>query len=444
FGFYGDRSYRPPLIPIYIAILRSLFGEAVWNILTPLFTGLSLAALFLIGRRLFDMKAGLIAAGLMAFSTLFVFYSGRLLTEIPGIFLSALSLYFMLRAFDTFSKKDLLLFSIFTVCAFLAFYRFIMVVVSIAAFVLIFRFGAVLKNFKSVAATAAISLLLLVPLFYYSHANFGSFYGLFTLSYFNQAPEPLEYFLLLLPHILSNVFVIALLALALLYGFLYGNKQMKYASYLVIIIFISASVLLNHKEDRYLMPLFPILFLVIGAFSSAMVSDGLAAIRSISSQAQKFEADAARIAIFMAVIIMLYLGTLGNITGAFQLFEYKKGSFGDVKEAAMFVRDNSAPDEVFMTDSVTAMFYADRTPFGFNGGNLTFFIDSLSQRKPSYLLITAYESRDYYINALNNYQNAAPPSNSVEYVLKHPEKFQLLKLYPSQASPYVMVFKVIG
>ncbi len=442
FGFFGDRSYRPPFVPLFIAMFRALFGEIAWAVLTPVFSGLSILAVFVIGRRFFDWKAGAIAAVMMLFSSLFVFYSGRLLTEIPGIFFSSLAAFFLFNALETGKRRDYLLLSIFTLCAFLVFYRFLMFLAAMGLFALAFRFRSLVRDYLNVAYAALVFLIFIFPLFLYSHVNFGSFYGLFTSSYFGQAPEPIEYFAVLVGHVFSNGLVVALLLLSVPYAFLYGKREMRFLAAMNVLLFITASVLLNHKEDRYLMPMFPVAFLAIGAFSSEVLSSALNKLRNFRFEGERMEASAILLLLGIINLFCLYYGTFGNIGSAMALYEGRKASFGDVKDAALYVRDNTAPSETLLTDSVVAMFYSDRVSHGFSGSNISLFLEYFERYSPSYVLMTAYESRDSYISAINNMNNIKTPSNSVEYIFFHKEKFTIEAVFPSQQAANVMVVRV--
>ncbi|MFH1443283.1 MAG: glycosyltransferase family 39 protein [Candidatus Micrarchaeota archaeon] len=447
FTFFGERSYRPPFIPLYLAVFRGILGEYANSVFTPFFSALSVLFVFLIARKLFDWKAGAIAALLMIFSSLYIFYSGRLLTEIPGILFSALSAYFLFQSFETGRKRDFLLTAIFSATAFLIFFRFMTMLVAMVAFVLLFRFGKLLKEVKMVGIAIAAFIALLLPLFYYSQVKFGDFLGVFTVSYFGQQAEPLEWFIYgsgqwMITHIFSNFYVVMLLLLAIIYAVMYGKRELKYLAAMNLLIFIVASVLLNHKEDRYLMPMFPIAFITIGAFASDLVTSAYSKVRSLNIEGSKMEASAFQILLACLVILMIYFATFSNVAAAFSLFDGKKASFGDVKEAALYVRDNAMPNDEVITDSVTAMFYTNRVSHGFDSNNITRFTDDLRKYKPAYLIATLYESRENYANALNNYKNVQTPSNSMEYMLLNEDKFQILKVYPSEQQPYVMVLKI--
>ncbi|MEK6954496.1 MAG: glycosyltransferase family 39 protein [Candidatus Micrarchaeota archaeon] len=441
FGFFGGPSYRPPMLPVYIAILRGLVGELAWILIIPLFSALSAGAIFILSRKLFGETAAVIASILMLSSSLYIFYSGRLLTEVPGIFFSALSAYFFFKAFEEKRPRDFLLLCLFSLTAFLVYYRFSMMLVSMALFALLFRTKGILENLKPILASLAIFLILLAPLLLYSNSYFGSFIGLFSSSYSGQQPEPLDWFISNIGHIFSNMYVVAFTIIAFIYALAFGQKPIRFLALLTIISFISASVLLNHKEDRYLMPLFPIVFMLIAGFCAVVLEKAYSAIKGFSSA--HMEKGAIYISASILVLFLLYQSTLANMGQGLSLFESKKASFGDVKEAALFVRDSTLPQDAVMSDSVTAMFYMDRYSAGFSSSNISYVQGLLESKKPKYLLITAYESRDAYINAINNMKNLKVAANSVEYVFLHPEKFQLEKVFPTETSPYVMVFKII-
>ncbi len=443
-GFFGQKTYRPPFLPIYESIAYALIGKASWFLIIPFFSAMSIASVYLIARKFFGFAATITSTILLLFSTLFIFYSGRFLTEIPGLFFSSLAIYFYYIAQRDHSPKYFAFFGLASLLGFLVFYRFLLVLFSIAVYTLIFKFSSIWTNFKHYMIPAAIFILGLIPMFIYGAIHFNSPIGIWTLTYAAGEPVPPEWFITSLPHILSNNFVVILFIFSLLYALIYGKPELKYFALLSVVILVSASVLINHKEDRYLIPMFPAVFIAIGAFASEIITLAFNKIKSLNLEGGRFEKSAFQIAFSVIVILMLFMATFNNAGAAFQLYGAKKDSFGDVKEAALYVRDNSPPDATLMSDSVTAMFHSERHSAGFIGGNLTAFLMDLEKHKPSYLLITVYESRDTYINALTNANNIQTPVNSIEYVLVHPERFVLKKIYPSEASPYVLVFEVVG
>ncbi|MFH1750992.1 MAG: glycosyltransferase family 39 protein [Candidatus Micrarchaeota archaeon] len=444
FGFFGGISYRPPFLPVYIAIFRALIGESAWLILIPVFSAMSAAILLVIGRKMFGLNAAIISCTLMLCSTLFIFYSGRMLTEIPGIFFTILSIHYLFMTLEGEDLKNPILLGIFTLLGLLVYYRFMLVMFSMAVFVLVFKTRSIAAKIKPFLLAIGVFVIGMIPLFAYANSYFGGPLGIFTLTYSVGEPVPWDYFFTILPHILSNIYLVGLLILGILYSVFYGSRPMKYLASLSLIILLSASLLLNHKEDRYLMPMFPAVFLLVGAFAYEAISKAISKIKNFRMGSSKFEVNSFQIGIGILVVVLLYLSSLGNLASAGEIYDGKKASFGDVKDAALYVRENTLPTDVLMTDSVTAMFHSDRPSKGFISSNLTMFLDDLKNHKPAYLLITAYESRDLYVNALNNYKSLANPTNSIEYVLLNPSRFQLMKVFPSETNPYIMVFKVIG
>ncbi|MBI5224913.1 glycosyltransferase family 39 protein [Candidatus Micrarchaeota archaeon] len=444
FSYFGAASYRPPFLPVYDSIFAALFGKFGTSLIIPLFSFLSIASVYMIGKRMFDFKTGVIASLMLMLSTLYVFYSGRFLTEIPGIFFSAISIYFFYNAFENGRKRDFLLLAIFTACSFMVFYRFSMMMVSFGVFALLCRPRKIFENIQGIAIALGALLALLFPLLLYSNSYFGSPIGLFSSSYTAQQPEPLDWFIQLSSHIFSNTNVLILLVLSILYAAIFGKRELKYLAMLNVIVFISASILLNHKEDRYLMPMFPVAFLAIGAFSSQLITNAIHAAKSFNTAGNRGEISAIKVFAAIIAIALIYNATFANLPAAFSLYDSKKASFGDVKMAAVFLRDNSNPSDIIISDSPTAIYHSERnSKVGFNGGNITAFLNDMSMYSPKFILLTVYESRENYINAVNNFKNLKTAGNSVEYVLLHPEKYQLMKVFPNDQNPNVLVFKVL-
>lgn len=95
FGYYS----KPPMIAWVIAATTALFGDAEWAVRlgSPLLHSGSAWLIFLTGRRLYDARAGFIAA--LAFATLpgVSFSSVLITTDVPLLFFWALGLYAVVR-----------------------------------------------------------------------------------------------------------------------------------------------------------------------------------------------------------------------------------------------------------------------------------------------------------------------------------------------------------
>ncbi len=80
---------RPPLYPVLLAGVYRVFGRDFFavRLLQAAVDCLSAAAVFLLGRRVFSERAGLLAAGAFAAYPFFIFFSGLILTETIFIFL---------------------------------------------------------------------------------------------------------------------------------------------------------------------------------------------------------------------------------------------------------------------------------------------------------------------------------------------------------------------
>ena len=92
--------FQDPLYPYFLALIYSVFGHSYWAVYV---VQLALALIFLLlvydtSRRLFDRRAGIMAAAMAALYKPFIFYESQIEKTALAVFLTALFLWLFLRA----------------------------------------------------------------------------------------------------------------------------------------------------------------------------------------------------------------------------------------------------------------------------------------------------------------------------------------------------------
>lgn len=98
-------TIRPPGLPLLVGMLWKLKLPYVFfsEVVTVLFGAGAIVLSYLIANKLFNRKAAMLAAALLATSPWFYLYSSYILTEVPSAFLALLSLYLFIRKRYAFS-----------------------------------------------------------------------------------------------------------------------------------------------------------------------------------------------------------------------------------------------------------------------------------------------------------------------------------------------------
>ncbi len=437
-------SHRPPLLPLATAGLYELFGksEAVLRGVVPFFSALGVLAVFLVGRRLFNEWVGAIAASLLSFSTLFWFYSARVLTEAPLVFFSAMLFYLFYRTFEEKNWRFLPLLGIFAAMGFLMKYTILAIFLPIGLFVLIYYYKEILqalrsKEFLASAAVAVVAAVALVaPVFLFSAAHAGT--PLAAMQKYLEATsgsEPAYYYLTILAQMFSNVYVVLLVfagtALAL------GNKRGTQLSVLFLLSMLVLSLGISHKEDRYAMLIYPFAF-CLAAFAAYSALEWISKVRAPS------DLSIYAVAAGLAAVMLLYFGTLGNAANAQGLINAKITSYQEVATAGQYVAANTAPDDWMVADSFFMASYYSGRKSELLPTTSAEFVKMLDERKPRYVWFSAFQHGAPQLQAAAQalQANLTAPDSPGGYVLSHQNEFALEQVFKDpQGQPMVFLFR---
>lgn len=95
------KAYRPPLYPLFLAILVKMGSGIIGIRISQAFiSALTCVFIYFLGKEIFDKKVAIMSSFLSSFYPFFIFYSGFLLTETLFIFLVVLSIYTFIKLFQ--------------------------------------------------------------------------------------------------------------------------------------------------------------------------------------------------------------------------------------------------------------------------------------------------------------------------------------------------------
>ncbi|MCD6215632.1 MAG: glycosyltransferase family 39 protein [Candidatus Aenigmarchaeota archaeon] len=246
-GFF--ESLRPPVYPLFLGVLwkvgadQLLFGR----IFAILFSLATIWVSYLLASRIFNRNIGIISMILVGITYQFIFFSDKLLTDIPSTMLALVSIYLIT---GKNSKRNMFLAGITAGLAFLTKFPQGIVFVSLCLYlllrkkrknllVLILGFGLVLSPYLLYNHIAYSNMLLPFEKARYIMKTTAWYYDSGLFYYFRRLP-------------ISNYFFIFSIA-GLIYFFKskdYKHK-IKLTLFLILALFFSYFTLLVHKELRY-------------------------------------------------------------------------------------------------------------------------------------------------------------------------------------------------
>ena len=178
---------------------------------------------------------------------------------------------------------------------------------------------------------------------------------------------------------LAAVFITLLFKIDLIFK----NKNKQDSADLFIIIWFLITFIYfifierGNPEDRWIMPV----ILAIFAFSFK----GIMLLYDIIKKYQKFIATA-------LIILILASGFYFQLKHADFIIKAKKDTYMPVKEASLWIKENSAPQDVILSRSITQVtFYSERKVYGFGRMNESEFDALIEKTKPRYLLESVFE-----------------------------------------------------
>ncbi len=437
--------------PIFCAIFFKLgLGEIGIRFSEVLFSiGIIFVSYFIVSE-MFDKKKALLVSLCLSFSWIVLFFTGRILTELPSTFFLLLSLLFFWKGYvKSSSKKFLIFFGIFYALAVLTRMQLLMFAPCFLIFAFLKNKISIFKN-KNLWFAVLSFLIILSPQIYLYSSHYGNpvkdilahYFGVnletevgsvnertfsSVFNYIKDLPYSLDgTFSLPLKFIFILFFIGALIFLfELLLGidkFLSHPEIMKKIFILLwlIIPFLVLGYITDYVEHRYLMPVLPFLFLLV-----------VFPLNYLEGMFEK-KFNFSKVKSFVCVFLILFFLLIPNLIWANQLIESKKISFIEVKQAGEWIKENSNLTDIIISNSLPQIeYYSERSTYPFDLGktggkykaNQSEFEKFVYDKKPKYLIISGYENQEDWVNA---------------YLQKNAERFTPVKTY-KQGEQFILV-----
>lgn len=425
---------RPLFLPLLWGfIFKSGLGEQIIRFVQVTFSMFAVFLTYLIGKEMFNKKIGLISAFLMSIFWLNLFYTNRLLLEIPTLTFWCASVYFFWKGYVKKEKsKYLWLFGVFFGLSVFARAASLIMIIPLIVFILAKDKFNFIKN-KHLWIAIILFLIIFSPFMIWVGLNYGNPFKKFTgigegrfaeidldTFLYGNTKEFIEYFptYLQIPFLLIFLFgLIFFLDIFLGWDILFkeNGEELRKKLFLLLwiiipLLFFGVTTSKSYMEDRYLMNIFPAVFMII--------STGLLKIYNYTKKYNKGFA-------LIIIILILLAGTNYQLSYANNMINFKKDSYSQVRDSALWMKENLKENEIFMTQSVPqSMYYSERECYGYGKEDL--FKKQLKELKPKYLIVSVFEQHP-------------------EWAYKYPEQLNLtpIKIYMlDQDKPALIIYKL--
>ena len=445
--WYYRRGFLFPLI--CAAFFKLGLGEISIRFMGILLsTGFVFVSYFII-RDMFSKKIAIFSSICLTFSWILLFFTGRILTDIPAAFFILLSLFFFWKGYVMKKgNKFIYLFALFFGLSVLIRMQSIMLAPPFLMMMFIKEKGKMFKN-KSLWIALVIFALIMLPqgILYSMHYGnpisdiFSHYLGigekaaaageqrtisLAVLSYFADLPYMMSTIIFILLIIGAGYF---LLDLILGFDQIFKNEDLQkkffvfcwIISLFLLIGYVAGTV--SYVEQRYITVGLPFLFLL----------SSVPLIKLSEFFKKKFKMKEISSVIWVSILLIILL--VANIFGAsnynttFSLLENKKSSYLEVEQAGLWLKENSNPKDIIISASVTQiMYYSERTVQVFQelGANETEFNDNVTKTKPDYLMLSIFEQHDPWMYA---------------YPQSHNDTLTPVQAYQQDGKPVVVIYK---
>jgi hypothetical protein len=455
---FGSYYMVDPARQVLFSFITSIFFRISNTELLPrlFLVVLSVASIFgvyYLGKEMYDKKVGLIAGLFMSVFYMNMFFTYRLINDVPSLAFFTFSAYFFYKYFKTNSKKMLYLASIMIGIGTL----FKLTTASLLFVVLIYLLVTEKLRFlkkKEIWIAALIFIVILLPYIIWGYFEYHGFVILKAQetivnltpnqnilatwpgvmgSYINTLPwylfsstTPLYWFI-------SLVIVFGLIILTM-YKFVIGFdillKQDKektielsrsfYLILLLLVHFILVSLLITHNEDRYILNSFPALFIIFGIF--------------IMKGYDYFDKKKLKTIGIILVIVLIGIFCYLQIKQSDSTIKNKISSYGEVRDTANWLKDNTNSTDVIISSSAYQVrYYSMRDTYLFPPTEEE-FKKMILEKHPKYFMVSVFEGQP-------DYADEKTPANAIKS-FQRINNLTLVRAYFTDASQTQWFIKV--
>lgn len=430
--WYYRRTFFLPLFWGFIYRLGGIettlrFTEFLFSFLAVIFT-------YLVGKEIFNKEVGLVAAFGMSICRIHLFLTGRLLTSLPATTLFLVGLWLFWKGY--FKKQKCWFIWLSGLFIGLAIFVRFALFLSLVPFIILVLLKEKLKLWKNkhIFIFFLIIFLILTPFFikYVEHYPEGVKDFIRHYTGIGKKEEPLEipnymklrgvwaYFKNIIVNTSWPLFIFFLIGcglfidLVLGYDLIFKNKELIK---LIFILFWILPPLIYHGwfseyvQERYLMWTYPAIFMLVGVGLLKMYRYGCKYNKRLSS---------------ISLVLILVIAAYSQISAANNIITIKKNSYLEVKESSLWIKNNTNPGDVVLSQSSPqTTYYSERKVYGYDK-NKEEFEKKLSELNPKYAIVSIFEHH---------------PDWLYSYFEKNKDRFTPIKVYRWRDKPVLIIYK---